>query len=709
MTEALPNQATPSGSTEQPTARLARAVVYLRVSTKEQAERGGSAEGFSIPAQREACLRKAAALNAEVIDEFIDAGESAKTAHRPELQRLLTFLQDGAIQFVIVHKVDRLARNRVDDVEINVAIRKAGAALVSCTENIDDTPSGALMHGIMSSIAEFYSRNLANEVIKGSTQKAKGGGTVGKAPTGYLNIRKWENGREIRTVAIDPDRGPLMRWVFEEYATGEWSIRRLLDAATARGLSSKGGPNTPSKPLSVSNFCRLLGTPYYYGLISYRGVDYEGTHEPLISKELFMKVQEVLAAHAASGEKRRTHHHYLLGSVVCAQCGSRLGVMNAKNRYGTVYPYFYCLGRQEKRTLCMQRVLRIEVVEELVAAEWVSQELSMAERQGLEGFIRTELHSIDEENRQERRRQRMRIEVLKSERQKLLQAHYADAVPFGLFKSEQQRISVDLESSEMLLARSSAEMDKVAIAIGQALDLMISSGEAYRSATPKDRRKMNQSLFEVIRVGDSLEFGPEHTERYRLLLDPSIRSMATQAAAEAEIGTAMEVSSSTRASCRRKRPPKPGENARTSSFAGRGSRIDWLVGEGGLEPPHPCEYWHLKPARLPIPPLARVEPHNRSNFANRTQHRFGQRGATDCANKKPTGRCWADRLRMWTPWGGCEHESSTGRTGSKPRRRAPSARIGSWAQATTVSTQHGIAVVRARCRAYGRGCVFAFE
>ena len=202
-----------NGSIDQePTARLARAVIYLRVSTKEQAERGGNAEGFSIPAQRDACYRKATSLGAEVVEEFIDAGESAKTAHRPELQRMLTYLRQQPTSFVICHKIDRLARNRVDDVEINVAIRASGAVLVSCTENIDETPSGALMHGIMSSIAEFYSRNLANEVIKGSVQKAKSGGTVGKAPTGYTNVRKWENGRENRTVEVDPERGPARRF-----------------------------------------------------------------------------------------------------------------------------------------------------------------------------------------------------------------------------------------------------------------------------------------------------------------------------------------------------------------------------------------------------------------------------------------------------------------------------------------------------------------
>ena len=182
----------------------------MRVSSKEQAEKGGEAEGFSIPAQREACKRKAASLKAVVIEEFVERGESAKTADRPELQRMLAFIAEHPVKYVIVHKVDRLARNRADDVAINLAIRQAGAELVSVSENIDQTPSGLLLHGIMASISEFYSRNLATEVIKGTTQKAKNGGTPGRALTGYLNVRRIEKGREVRTIEVDPERGPLM-------------------------------------------------------------------------------------------------------------------------------------------------------------------------------------------------------------------------------------------------------------------------------------------------------------------------------------------------------------------------------------------------------------------------------------------------------------------------------------------------------------------
>lgn len=197
------------------------AVSYLRVSTKEQAERGGRDEGFSIPAQREANLRKARDLDAIIVEEFVDAGESARKADRPELMRMIEYVAAHDITYCIVHKVDRLARNRADDVAIHLALQEAGVMLISATENIDETPSGMLLHGIMSTIAEFYSHNLATEVAKGMNQKAIGGGTNGKAPIGYLNVRtRDELGRELRTIELDPERAPIIEWAFKAYASG---------------------------------------------------------------------------------------------------------------------------------------------------------------------------------------------------------------------------------------------------------------------------------------------------------------------------------------------------------------------------------------------------------------------------------------------------------------------------------------------------------
>jgi DNA invertase Pin-like site-specific DNA recombinase len=97
--------------------------------------------------------------------------------------------EDPDIAYVIVHKLDRLARNREDDVQIGLLLAKHGVRLVSATENIDETPGGKLVHGIMASIAEWYSGNLSQEAQKGLRKKVEIGGIPGKAPLGYQNIR----------------------------------------------------------------------------------------------------------------------------------------------------------------------------------------------------------------------------------------------------------------------------------------------------------------------------------------------------------------------------------------------------------------------------------------------------------------------------------------------------------------------------------------
>jgi len=119
----------------EPPARTALAVTYLRVSTKEQAEKGGTDEGFSIPAQRDANYRKAESLGASIVEEFVDAGESARTADRPDLMRMIEYVQTHKVCYCIVHKVDRLARSRADDVTIHLALRDAGVMLVSATRD----------------------------------------------------------------------------------------------------------------------------------------------------------------------------------------------------------------------------------------------------------------------------------------------------------------------------------------------------------------------------------------------------------------------------------------------------------------------------------------------------------------------------------------------------------------------------------------------
>jgi site-specific DNA recombinase len=582
----------------------APAVIYLRVSSKEQAEKGGEAEGYSIPAQREGCKRKAVSLSAAVIEEFVERGESAKTADRPELQRMLAYIAEHPIQYVIVHKVDRLARNRADDVAINLALQQAGVELVSVSENIDQTPSGLLLHGIMSSIAEFYSRNLANEVIKGTVQKAKNGGTPGRAPTGYLNVRQSSNGREVRTVEIDPVRGPLMAWAFETYETGEWTIRRLLAELTARGLTTAPGARGPGKPLGVSHLHKLLRNPYYMGMVRYRGAIYPGKHEPLVTPETWRRVQKLLTAKHLTGEKDRQYPHYLKGSVYCGQCGSRLIVNHAKGNGGT-YPYFICSGRQRDKTSCKQRAIRIDQAEAAIAAHYTTIQLPQGEVAALQTFLSEELSKLRTNADRERTSQERRLRKIKDERKTLLDAHYAGAVPLDLLKSEQDRIATEVANAEGRLAEIAADFQTAETNLQRALMRVGDCETAYREASGRLRRQFNLAFFKRLLIDDNYAVTGELAEPFDVLLGEELRR-AVIAQGSDVLQDSIEAAERRRADEREgdneQRPREPGGLLVGAVSAGpswgHGFSQKILVRPSGLEPP-PCLH-RTRPSTLRV-------------------------------------------------------------------------------------------------------------
>src|SRR5581483_3874734 len=130
-------------------------------------------------------------------------------------------------------------------------------------------------------------------------------------------------------VAVDPVRAPIVQWAFEAYATGEYTLGSLMRALAAKGLKAlPHGAKLPG-PLTRSQVHRMLANRYYVGRVSFRGVEYEGRHQPLIDQLLFERVQAVLRSHA-NGEKQREHRHYLKSTVFCGQCGSRLCLMKVK-------------------------------------------------------------------------------------------------------------------------------------------------------------------------------------------------------------------------------------------------------------------------------------------------------------------------------------------------------------------------------------------
>ena len=480
--------------------RRSKAVVYARVSSMGQVNTDRDGEGFSIGAQRDACIAKAESMNADVLEVYVDAGESARKADRPQLQAMLDRLKtERDADFVIVHKVDRLARNRGDDVEITLAIRQSGAQLVSVTEQIDETPSGMLLHGIMSTIAEYYSQNLSNEIIKGTSKKAERGAYPGMAPVGYLNRQDLSGGNQLRWIEIDEERAPHVSWAFEVYANGDYSLRQLVEALEARGLRSRTTPKRTSQPFGLSQVHRMLANRFYMGRFLWGGAEYQGNHEPLVDIDTFAKVQALLHARNQAGEKPQHHEHYLKGTIFCARCGSRM-IFSRNHGHGGVYDYFVCIGRHGKHNACDLPYISAEEIERHVEDYY---ENVVIDERTMRSVYKALLAAAKKRNSralQMVKRERKRVLDLEQERRSLLKAHLAGAVPLELLKEEQDRIGKELADAGAVLANTEVHWETLERNLEKALLLTSRISDAYRKAEPNVRRQLNQAVFKEIQV-----------------------------------------------------------------------------------------------------------------------------------------------------------------------------------------------------------------
>lgn len=479
---------------------LKRAVIYLRVSTPRQARKNGEAEGYSLPAQRAACTRKAVDLGGTVVEEFIDAGETARTSDRDGLQELLRYVAANSVDYVVVHKLDRLARNRADDIAIVMAIKNAGATLVSVMENIDDTPAGILQHGMMASFNEYYSANLALEAKKGMQQKALNGGTHGVAPIGYLNTVTRMNGIDVKGVAVDPERAEHVTWAFRTYSAGNVSIATLTDLLAERGLKSRTTRKYVSKAISEAQVHRLLKNPYYLGKIIYHGVVYDGAHQPLIDDETWFQVQNILAGRRIAGDRSWKNLIPTKGVLVCNRCGSRVSYGKSRGEGGT-YEYFFCLGRHAKRTgKCSLPYIPADAVEQAVLEQW--KQLTFTPEQ----IADTRAHAFDvlEIQHQDSRfladGQRQRLHQLEIKKKRLMDAFLEGVFPAEEVKPRQASLDAEIQDATRLIRLSEEDISTAKRHVETLLALLTKPAELYRTVSNASKQLLNNAVFTALRL-----------------------------------------------------------------------------------------------------------------------------------------------------------------------------------------------------------------
>jgi site-specific DNA recombinase len=290
-----------------------QAFIYARVSSREQ-ER----EGYSIPAQRKLLTEYAASRGLEVIYVFVDV-ESAKNPGRKEFGNMLRLLQTSDCRIVLVEKTDRLYRNRTDSLLFEELIERRGVEVHLVKEgrviSKNSRSQDKFMHDIHVAVAKNYIENLKEEVKKGMREKAEQGVYPGRAPFGY------RNNSLTRTVEIDAVKGPVLRSIFELYGTGNYSLISLR----ATILAATG-----------IKICRayletILKNRFYLGYFAWQGIEYKGTHQPLIDADTFERVQRVFTGR--NKPKCRKHHFAFAGLLRCAHDGCTITAELHKGKY----------------------------------------------------------------------------------------------------------------------------------------------------------------------------------------------------------------------------------------------------------------------------------------------------------------------------------------------------------------------------------------
>ena len=479
-----------------------RAVLYLRVSTPSQVTTDYNPEGISIPAQREKAEAKAADLRADIVREFIEPGKTATAIDkRPVFQEMLAWVKaEKDVDYIVVYHFSRIFRNSIDAAITKSDLAKVGTRVISTVLHLNESPESNLIETIMHAVDQYQSEASGADIRYKMGQKAKNGGTITLAKLGYRNVGEQYDGHEVRTVAVDPERGPLITRLFELFASGQYSGPEVHDQITAAGLRTRGNKRYPSgQPISMSQLYTVLADRYYLGFIEYDGIEYPGRHQPLTTPEVFDRVQRVLSLRGGNGSRQRKYEHYLKGGLLwCAACGHRYVIARGKGNGGQ-YFYFFCRGRQQK--LCEQPYLRVEDIERKVEAHYATVRLDDAFQTSLrrqfDELLKDELGSLSAV----KKRLRAQLDRLEGQEDRYLDLIGDPDWPQAKLKQKLATIRREREQLETQLAGAGSKLDTGRRFFELALDLMRDPQAAYRTAGPALRHAMNKVIFGKLYVG----------------------------------------------------------------------------------------------------------------------------------------------------------------------------------------------------------------
>ena len=310
-----------------------RLVAYYRYSN------GGQQTEQSIEGQRRDCEAYAKAHGYKIVHEYIDRHISGKSDSRPAFQQMISDSDSHLFDAVICWKTDRLARSRYDSIIYKTRLRRNGVKILYAAETVVDGPEGIIIEGLMESLAEYYSAELAQKLRRGQRESAlKCIALGGNRSFGY------DIGPD-KHYCINEKQAPAVRYIFEQYAAGA-TAADIVRELTARGYRTSRG-----NPFNKNSICRIITNEMYLGVYKYADIRIEGGVPAMIDRELFNRCQTQLAFNRAHGGGKGAPRadYVLVGKLYCGLCGHAMKGASATGHTGSKHYYYTCTQHVEKK------------------------------------------------------------------------------------------------------------------------------------------------------------------------------------------------------------------------------------------------------------------------------------------------------------------------------------------------------------------------
>lgn len=479
--------------------KILKFYLYCRKSTEESAGK----QLNSLESQEQAMRQIAESEGLEIVKVFRES-QSASKLGRPVLEQMLSEIEQGKAEGILCWKLDRLARNMVEGGAIYQMLQDEKIKKIKCYDKEYDKHTNAIVFGVELGQATQYSVELRANVRRGMLFKLRSGHWPTMAPIGYLNYR--ENG--ISKMVIDKEKAPLIQELFQEFSKGTYPLRDIAEHMYQRGLTTKAG-----KKIHIQKIADILDNPIYYGLMNWQGESVIGKHEPIISKELFDKVQDI--RHNKSRPRLQKHFFQFRGLFTCSECGCSITPEKQKN-----FHYYHCTDG--KKLKCKQKSINIREEDLIKELSRAFSALSKLDNEMVEIMYEASLEKLgieDNTNLIAKDNLEKLITKLEEKKTNLLSKNLNEIITDSEYLEMKKDIEKEIQNHKISLKNLEKEKDPLAT-LERTKQVFLDSNRAkyeFLKAKPEQRRELVFNLLSNATVKERKMANYQYKSPYNII------------------------------------------------------------------------------------------------------------------------------------------------------------------------------------------------